>query len=109
MSFRSDILDGTDEVALELKLTSAISERWRALIQIQADLIRFGKTQGYTPAQISGAVQDLFDTFPQEWLAYLLASTPALANAISADITLSWLNIDVGGVSLRQRLINRLS
>jgi len=107
--FRVDTLDGTDDQGLEGKLNSALSQRWTNLLDIQADLIRFGTTQGFTVNQIRGALQDLFDTFSTEWFSYLVAATDALPTAITNDATLTWLDLDASGQTIRTRLVNRLT
>lgn len=109
MSFRDDVITGSDDAGLELALTAAVGERWGLLMQIQADLIRFGRDQGFTQSQILGAVQDLFETYASEWLAYLLVFSPQLATAITNDATLTWLDLDAGGQTIRARLVGRLS
>lgn len=73
------------------------------------DLIFFGIQQGYTDNQIQTAIEDLFFTFANEWWLYERLGHPALIAAISSDATLPWLDLDAQGITIRQRLINRLS
>ena len=84
-------------------------ERKRTVLFIQHDLVLFGKDQGYTQNQIRGAVEALFATFAAEWSLYILMGSSALVTAITADATLSWLDLDANGQTIRQRLVNRLS
>ena len=83
--------------------------RQEVLLQIQSDLIDFGLTEGFADAQVRTALETLFRTFAPEWSLYLLVGADDLATAITADTTIPWLDTLIGGVSLRQRLVNRLT
>lgn len=84
-------------------------ERFERLQRILVDLHRFGINQGYTTNQINTALENLFETFATSWLLYVLIGSPKITDDIQNDATLGWLDTDVSGTTLRQRLINRLT
>ena len=53
-------------------------------------------------------IEDLYLTFAAEWALYFLTSSPAIETAIQDDTTLGWLDFEVGGKTIRERLITRL-
>jgi hypothetical protein len=77
--------------------------------KLQRDLMEFAVSQGYTANQARNAIEALFRTFVTEWFLYLVCGSDDITTAIQDDITLTWLNTQVGGQTIRQRLINRLS
>jgi hypothetical protein len=86
-----------------------LKERLSTITTIQGDLIKFALGEGFTAAQVRGALEDLFRTFVADWTLYLLVGADDIATSIQNDATLGWLDIDVSGTPIRQRLINRLS
>lgn len=77
--------------------------------KIQNDLAKAAAGLGQTAQQIEIKVDLLFSTFAAEWAIYVLTGSPAIVTAIQNDVTLPWLDTDVSGLTIRQRLINRLS
>ena len=90
-------------------LSAREDERKRTVLLIQHDLIMFGKAQGYTQNQIRGAVEALFSTYAAEWSLYILMGSGILATAIQNDTSLTWLDLDANGQTIRTRLLNRIS
>ena len=83
--------------------------RLQKLFEIYTDLIDFGTEQGYSQSVLRNALEDLSRTFATEFFTYILMGSRDAATAIGADATLAWLDLDAGGITIRQRLINRLS
>jgi hypothetical protein len=90
-------------------LNSARVGREQELQLIQRDLASFAMSQGYTANQARTAIEALFRTFALQWFLYLVCGADDIVTAIQNDATLSWLNQNAGGQTIRQRLINRLS
>ena len=86
-----------------------IIERENTLQKIVGDLVAFGLARGYNEAAIKSAIEDLFRTFITQWVLYVYTGASDLATAINANTTLAWLNQTSGGLTIRQRLVNRLS
>jgi hypothetical protein len=86
-------------------------ERQRKVVvwKVQRDLYILAINLGQTDAQALAKLDALFSTFAGEWSLYILVGSPAIITAIQNDATLAWLNTLVSGVSIRQRLINRIS
>ena len=101
LDHKDDLGGGTVEAAYQSRLHTILSA--------QADLAAFGLSSGYSQNQIRGAFEALFTAFLSEWMLYLLTGSSALATAITNDTTLSWLDLDASGQTIRARLINRLS
>lgn len=97
------------EFVLRDYLNEYRSERQAILDAIVHDLTDFAIAQGYSDAQIQGALEDFFGTFASPMFVYFQVGGTTLADAIAADATLGWLNLDAAGITIRQRLINRLS
>lgn len=76
---------------------------------IQQDLHAAAIALGQTEEQAETKIDLLFSTFAAEWSLYMLTGSPAIITSIQNDATIGWLDTDVAGVSIRQRLINRLS
>lgn len=90
-------------------LSSREEERKNILRKVYTDLVILARSLGQTPAQARGVVESLFRTFTAEVFLYTFLGTDDLAVAITEDTTLAWLNFDVAGTPIRQRLVNRLS
>jgi hypothetical protein len=83
--------------------------RLRILDRVMTDMFSFGKQQGFSNGQIRGAIESLFRTFINEWSLWEYSGADDLVTAIQNDATLSWLDLDASGQTIRQRLVNRLS
>lgn len=90
-------------------LYSAEMERRIVVWKVQHDLAEAAAGLGQTYAQIGDKMDTLFSTFASEWSIYILTGATAIVTAIQNDATIGWLDTDVSGTSIRQRLINRLS
>lgn len=77
--------------------------------EVVRDLYSAARNIGQTDAQAKSKIQDLFNTFAAEWSVYALVGADGIVTGIQNDVTLPWLDTDVAGTSIRQRLINRLS
>lgn len=75
----------------------------------RSDLIDWALGEGYTDNQISTAIEDLFLVMAPALFLYVLVGHPQLITLIQDDVTLTWLDLDAGGITIRQRIINRLS
>lgn len=73
------------------------------------DLFDAAIQSGQTDVQAEAKIDELFTTYAAEWSIYILAGVPAIITSIQNDATMPWLDTDVAGVTIRQRLINRLS
>jgi len=73
------------------------------------DLLTLARTLGQNQTQATTKVEALFLTFAAEWNLYMFAGSTAIITAIQNDATLPWLDTDVAGLTIRQRLVNRLS
>jgi len=98
----------TDEDLL-LRIRSQRNRRGKTLIRVAVDLTRLATQLGQTGTQAREKVEALFRTFVKEVYLYEILGTDDLAVAIAADTTLAWLNVDVSGLTIRQRLVNRLT
>jgi hypothetical protein len=102
-------LETTDDIsktnAVELHRNRAI----RTIDDICNDIFKFAVSQGYTENQARNAIESLFRTFSTQWFLYLICGADDIVTAIQNDATISWFNTQVGGQTIRQRLINRLS
>ena len=83
-------------------------ERKRVVFKIQYNLYQLATSLGQTPAQARNKIDELFSTFAAEWSLYVITGSPAINTAVSNDATIAWLDVDVQGTSLRQRILNRL-
>jgi hypothetical protein len=90
-------------------LFAAFGVRETEIQRIQYDLAAFAISQGYTANQTRSAIEALFRTFVTQWFLYIVCGADDIVTAIQNDATLPWLNTQVGGQTIRQRLINRLS
>jgi len=99
--------DFEDDYIGELRV--ARREREELVMRTQHDLAAAARGLGQTGGQIRTKVDSLFSTFASEWSIYILVGSTAIIDAIQNDATLPWLDTDVSGTSIRQRLINRLS
>jgi hypothetical protein len=99
----------TKDGATSLALKVGRSDRQEVLDRIVTDLVDFGISQAYTDPQIKGALYTFHETFALDIFLYLQVGNGTLVAAIANDVTIPWLDIDVSGTPLRQRLINRLS
>ncbi len=98
---------GEDE--LRALLEDQEAERRLVTFSITHDLAGFGKGEGFNANQTRGVIEALFATYAAEWSIYILVGSSALADAITADTTLNWLNTDAGGQTIRTRIVNRLT
>lgn len=87
----------------------AEATRKTLVFKIQHDIVVAAETLGQTDAQADAKVDTLFSTFASEWSIYILTGATAIITAIQNDASIAWLDTDVAGTSIRQRLINRLS
>jgi hypothetical protein len=83
--------------------------RFRTVDKIQADLATFAQGLGQTETQTAAKLETLFSTFPSQWTLYLLVGSTAINSAIANDVTIGWLDFDVNGTPLRERILNRLT
>jgi len=102
MAYRPDIIDSG-------WLDHARSQRETTVQQLQLDLYDAARALGQTHAQALTRINELFNAYPGAWAVYVIAGADGIVTAIQNDATLPWLDALVGGVSIRQRLINRLS
>lgn len=84
------------------------NDRTEAVDRAVADLVDFGVGQGFNDNQIQGALLDLFETYPTEWFLYIFVGSDNISTAITNDVSLTWLDLDANGQTIRQRLLNRL-
>lgn len=89
-------------------LSSQEAARKRTLRKVYVDLVKLARDLGQTPAQTRNKVEGLFRAFTAEVFLFTFLGTSDLADAIAADATLPWLDTDVQGATIRQRLLNRL-
>ena len=99
---------GTKDAATRGYLQSERDARNAVADSIVSSLVDFGIGEGYTDTQIRAAVETVFSTFGIEFFLYLQIASGTLSAAIAADVTIPWLDTDVGGTPLRTRLIDRL-
>ena len=99
----------TDKQYFQLLLDFEEENRKRILQSIRGELVKFSLAQGYTLNQTRGAVETLHTTFLSEINAFLYAGTDTLATALTNDTTISWFNLDAGGKTIRERLLDRLA
>jgi hypothetical protein len=92
-----------------LTLYSNYQQRIELIWKIQNDLAKLAAGLGQDATQIETKVDLLFSAFAAEWAIYTLTGSPAIVTAITDDITIPWLDTDVSGTTIRQRLLNRLS
>lgn len=93
-------------------LSSLHSEEWlrkETIWRVQNDLVTLALGLGQSTAEAATKVDALFSTFAAEWAIYVLTGSPAIITAIQDDATIPWLDLDIAGTSIRQRLINRLA
>ena len=83
--------------------------RVHAVIGAYEDLLAFGEQQGYSEAVLNNQIELLFETFSGSFFTFILIDSSKLAEAIAADSTIAWLDLDANGQTIRTRLINRLS
>jgi hypothetical protein len=83
--------------------------RQTLVFRLVKDLYDAALSLGQTPAQANAKINDLFNAYPGEWATYVIIGADGLISALQNDATLPWLDAVVAGVSIRQRLINRLS
>lgn len=77
--------------------------------KIQQDLHTLALQLGQTEDQASSKIDTLFATFSGDWSLYILTGSPAIKTSIQNDATIPWLDTDVSGQTIRQRLLNRLN
>jgi len=85
------------------------SLRQKTVDYVQIDLANYATSLGQTRTQIEDKLDTLFNTFASEWSIYLLVGATGIIDAIQNDVTIPWLDTDISGTTIRQRLINRLS
>ena len=83
--------------------------RRHLVLQTTKDLYDAAIALGQTDVQAEAKIDDLFATYAAEWSIYILVGNPTIITSIQNDATLPWLDTDVQGLTIRQRLINRLS
>ena len=83
-------------------------DREHVVVKIQHDLASFAVSRGYSQNQTAAALDTLFNTFATEWVLFLLVGSTVIKNAIADDVTIPWLDTNIGGKTLRERLIDRL-
>lgn len=103
--FQRDLVQDREVELLDL----AEQVRRHRVLRIQQDLTNFGEALGQTDAQITTRLDELFLTFADEWWLFERTGSAAIITAISSDVTIGWLDTDVSGTTIRQRLINRLT
>jgi hypothetical protein len=84
-------------------------ERKITLWRTQRDLYTAAVALGQTDAQAEAKIDALLSTFAGEWSLYILTGSTAIVTAIQNDATLPWLNTQVAGKTIRERLVSRLS
>lgn len=87
----------------------AEAQRKELYFQVLEALWKLGKDLGLSDANIFGKLDDLYLAFASEWQLFLLTGSDAIATAIQNDVTLPWLDTDVSGTSIRDRLVAKLS
>jgi len=91
-----DFLSFIEESATMSRLTYPMN----TFIQLADDL-------GQTEAQLRSKLDDLFAAYPGEWALYLmLGAKTALEDALLADTSLPWLDVEVRGISVRARIVH---
>lgn len=105
----ADLILAQRESALHRRFQHDEIERKRVVYRIQSDLYDFAAGRGFTTTQRRNALNDLFNTFASEWSVYIFMGADGIVDAITNDVTLSWLDLDANGQTIRQRLINRLT
>lgn len=90
-------------------LRSQESARKEVVLAAQARLVSLLRRGGQSTAEAETSLQDFGSTFGAELVQFILFETTAAVAAIAADVTLAWLDTDVSGTTIRQRLINQLS
>ena len=110
MSFRA-FLDDTGPLDGDALVWAKGREEARkeAVWIIQRDLFKLAKDLGQTNQQAITKVDQLFSTFAAEWAIFVLTGSDSINDAIQNDATIAWLDTDVSGQTIRQRLLNRLS
>jgi hypothetical protein len=91
------------------RLYTGERRRTKNLYSVSVALTRAAVTAGQTNTQARDKVEQLYRLFATETFLYTLLGTSDLADAIQADVTLPWLDIDVSGKTIRQRLIEKLT
>lgn len=104
----TDIEASRREEEADTAIRVSQSDRNVVVRKLVNDLYSAGRTLGLTKAQALGYVNELFNAFPGEWAVYVIVGADGIITSIQNDATLPWLDTDVAGVTIRQRLINRL-
>lgn len=79
-------------------------------VRIIRELEMAGQVLGLDDADIQAKLNQLFSAYPGEWAIYFVTGANlAIVPAITNDTTIPWLDTDVSGTTLRQRLVNRLN
>lgn len=92
-----------------IDLEVADYSRRHLVLKTVKDLFDLAISLGQTETQAEAKIDALFEAYAAEFSIYILVGSPAITTAIQNDATLPWLDTDVAGLSIRQRLINRLS
>ena len=91
------------------QILQARQEREAIVSELIRDLTVAAEGLGQTAAQVDAKLDALFLTFGNEWDTFERTGSTAIITTIQNDATLLWLDTDVAGTTIRQRLINRLS
>lgn len=86
-----------------------VPRRLFVVTEIYEDLLAFGTQQGYGDSVLRNATEALFRTFAMEFFTYILVGSNDAATAITNDATLTWLDLDANGQTIRARLVGRLT
>ena len=80
------------------------------LVNVIRSLEKAGRILELDDAQVQDKLDQLLSAYPGEWsIFFLTGASSAITAAITTDTTLPWLDTNVAGVTLRQRILNRLS
>lgn len=91
------------------KLERQEEDRKFIIAKIQNDLATYAASLGQTSVEIENKVDALFNTYAIEWVTYRAIGDPTIITSIQNDTTMPWLDTDISGETIRQRLIDRLS
>jgi hypothetical protein len=109
--FRTWIDQSFADIADDYVVAFLDQERLRKgiIAKIQYDLFNAALGLGQTEAQAVAKIDALFAAYSGDWALYILTGSPAVSTSIQNDATLPWLSTLVAGVSIRQRILNRLA
>ena len=80
------------------------------LVSVIRALEKAGRILELDDDQVQDKLDQLLSAYPGAWsIFFLTGASSAITAAITTDTTLPWLDTNVAGVTLRQRILNRLS